>query len=164
MSETIHETPLTGKTKSGHILSRKEELFCNLFVRTFKKVDSIIEAYDVDKTKKGWFNTARQMAYENLTKPYINERIRELLDKHHLNDEEVDLEVASVIRQNAEFSSKTRAINEYNKVTGRHATEKHEHTFKGASDEELRERAAELITGVVGDKRGVGKKKPGKSS
>ena len=159
MPKSTLETPLNSKTKSGHVLTDKEELFCNVYVETFDKIKAVLTAYNVDQDKPGWNQTARVIAHDNLTKVYINERIRELLDKHHLNDEEVDLELAHIIRQNAEYNPKRAAINEYNKIKGRHAAEKHEHKFKGASDEELRERASELITGVIGDTSGTGKKK-----
>lgn len=159
MPKRTLKTPLTSKTKSGHVLSEKEELFCNTYVETFDKVLAVTTAYNIDKKKPGWNQTARVTAHKKLTKGYINERIRELLDKHHLNDEEVDLELAHIIRQSAEYGPKKAAINEYNKIKGRHAAEKHEHKFERTSDEELRERASELIAGVVGDTGGAGEKK-----
>ncbi|MBU1349284.1 terminase small subunit [Patescibacteria group bacterium] len=161
MPKRTVETPLTGKTKDGHILSEKEELFCNLYVQTFNKLEAIIEAYKIDKSKTGWYQTVRNMAHENLTKPYINTRIRELLDKHHLNDEEVDLESAHVIRQNAEYNAKNSAIREYNLIKGRHADKAIELKFKGKSDDELENRIAELFGRIIGDTGGVGEEEKG---
>lgn len=152
MPKTITENPLTGKTKSGHILTEQEELFCNLFVTTYDRIESVVESYDLDKTKKYWRQTASAIAYENLLKPHINERIRELLDKYALTDETVDNELAFLLQQSADLPSKKGAIDIYNKIKGRYAPEKHEHSFKGVSDEELRKRASELISGIISDK------------
>lgn len=120
MPRITKETPLTGKTKSGKILTEREELFCNLYVLNFKRIESAVEAYDIDLTKPNWRNTASKIAYENLLKPHINERVRELLDEYHMNDETVDLELSIVLRQNADFTNKTKAIDIYNKVTNRY--------------------------------------------
>ena len=113
-------TPLTGETKSGKVLTEKEELFCNLYVQNFNRTDAALAAYDVDQTKPNWRSVARNIAHENLTKPYINERVRELLDEYVMNDEQVDLELSIVLRQNADFANKTKAIDIYNKLTDRY--------------------------------------------
>ena len=159
MPKRKKETPLTGKTKEGDILSEQEELFCNLYVLDFKRIEAVQEAYDLDMTKRGWRITASAMAYENLLKPHINRRIRELMDKHHWNDEFVDSETSFVIQQRADLKAKNTAIREYNLIKGRHAAEKHEHKFKDFSDEELRKSAADLITEIISDSGGAGKKK-----
>jgi len=155
MSKRTRETPLTGKTKDGHILSEQEELFCNLYVRDFKRIEAATEAYNIDQTKKGWRYTASAIAYENLLRPYINRRIRELLDELQLNDEFVDSEMAWVIQQRAELPAKNTAIREFNLIKGRHAAEKHEHKFEGVSDEELEERVAKEVTRIIGDDSGT---------
>ncbi|MBP7118467.1 hypothetical protein KBA63_00105 [Candidatus Woesebacteria bacterium] len=120
MPKVTRETPLTGKTKSGKILSEQEELFCNLYVARYDRIEAVVESYNVDKSKPNWRYTASNIAYENLLRPYINERIRELLDEFHLNDENVDMELATIIQQNAEISSKNKAIDTYNRLRGRY--------------------------------------------
>jgi phage terminase small subunit len=118
------ETPLTGKTKSGRILSEQEERFCQLYVQTFDRMEATIQSYNVDQSNKGWRFTVSNIASENLKKPYVNERIRELLDKYHLNDESVDNELSFLLRQNESLPDKRGAIEIYNKLKNRY--EKHQ--------------------------------------
>jgi hypothetical protein len=118
------ETPLTGKTKSGVVLTEQEELFCQLYVKNYKRIDAVMEAYDIDQTKQGWRYTASAIAYENLLKPHINQRIRDLLDGLTLTDEVVDNEMKFLIDQNAELASKAKGIEIYNKLKGRYAEDR----------------------------------------
>lgn len=120
MPKRVIETPLTGKTKSGKILSEQEEAFCNYYVQNFNRIDAAIHAYNVDIEKKNWKYTASNIAYENLLRPYINERIRELLDQYHVNEQTIDNETAFIMRQNAELPSKLGAIKELNRILGRY--------------------------------------------
>ncbi len=117
------------KTKSGHKLTVQQKLFCELFAtdREFfcNGVRSYIEAYSVDTTKPGWYSTAKSGAHENLTKPYLLDYIKELLELGGLNDEVVDKQLLKLIIQDADFSAKIKAIQEYNKLQGR-ITEKKE--------------------------------------
>jgi len=124
MPKAKRETPLTGKTKSGRLLTEQEELFCNLYVRNYNRIEAAMEAYNIDQTKKGWRYTASNIAYENLLRPYLNERIRELLDKLTLTDQVVDNEMKFLIDQNAELSSKAKGIEIYNKLKGRYQEDK----------------------------------------
>lgn len=111
------------KTKSGHVLTPKQEMFCQLFAgeREFfgNGVQSYIEAYDVDTSKKGWYATAKASAHENLTKPYILERINEIFEANGLNDQFVDKQLEKLIVQDADFNAKMKAIQEYNKLKSR---------------------------------------------
>ena len=113
-------TPRRAKTKSGHILSEKEEHFCKLFATFVPRIEAVVEAYKVDKRRTGWRCTASSIATENLLRPYINERIRELMVRFPMTDEDVDNELEYIIRQNAELVPKNIAIKEYNTVKGRH--------------------------------------------
>lgn len=110
-------------TKSGHKLTPQQEMFCQLYAsdREFfgNGVQSYIEAYGVDTSKRGWYNTAKAGASENLTKPYILERIEEIFEAHGLNDVFVDKQLEKLILQDADFKSKLGAIQEYNKLKGR---------------------------------------------
>lgn len=111
------------RTKSGHKLTPQQALFCELYAsdREFfgNGVQSYIEAYDVDTSKPGWYATAKSGASENLTKPYILERIEEIFEAHGLNDQFVDKQLEKLICQDADFKSKLGAIQEYNKMKGR---------------------------------------------
>ena len=147
--------PLRHKLKSGKILTEKEELFCNHYVLNYNRIDAAEEAYNIDKFKKGWRETASNIAGENLLKPHINVRIRELLDKFHLNDENVDCELSFVIQQRAELAAKNTAIREYNLIKGRHAPQEHKFKFEKMSDEELREQIAEETAALISDEGGT---------
>ena len=134
------QTPFMHKTKSGRLLTPKETRFVEVMVATRgDRIQAISEAYDIDQSKKGWRLTARVMAADSLTKPYISEALNELFAEYELTPELVDRELHYVIEQKAELSSKVKAINEYNKITGRHAPEKHQHEITGIRIENLTE-------------------------
>lgn len=104
-------------------LTPQQELFCQYYA-TDKEffgngVQSYIEAYGIDISKPGAYNSARSSAYENLIRPYILKRIDELLDMGGLNNQFVDKQLQWVILQNADVSSKVAAIREYNKLKQR---------------------------------------------
>lgn len=111
------------KTKSGHKLTPQQERFCQLYAsdREFfgNGVQSYAEAYGVDITKPGKYRIACAAASENLTKPYILERIEEIFEAHGLNDAFVDKQLEKLISQDADFRTKLGAIQEYNKMKGR---------------------------------------------
>lgn len=111
------------RTKSGHRLTPQQEMFCQLYAsdREFfgNGVQSYIEAYGVNTSEKGAYNMAKAGASENLTKPYILERINEIFEAHGLNDTFVDKQLEKLIIQDADFSTKMKAIAEYNKLKQR---------------------------------------------
>lgn len=119
-------------------LNERQKRFCELYASTEEffgnGVQSYIEAYNPDRSKPGWYNSARSSASENLTKPDILEYINELLDAGGLNNEFVDKQLLFLINQQADFSAKIQAIREYNKLKQR-ITEKQEirHTVEKIS-------------------------------
>lgn len=117
-------------------LPPKQELFCKLFAteREFfgNGTESYIEAYDIDLSKKGAYAGARASASRLLTKANILQRIDELLEVGVLNDQFVDKQIAFLIAQNAEFSTKLGAIKEYNALKNR-ITKKLDVTTQGES-------------------------------
>lgn len=125
---------VTFKTASGHVLTPKQELFCQLYASDKEffgnGVQSYIEAYGVDTTKRGWYGTAKAGAHENLTKPYLLERINEIFEAHGLNDQFVDKQLEKLIIQDADFNAKMKAIQEYNKLKAR-ITERRDITSDG---------------------------------
>lgn len=121
-------------TKSGHKLNPQQEMFCQLYAgdREFfgNGVQSYIEAYQPDQSKPNWYRTARSRASELLTKPNILERIDEIFEAHGLNDQFVDKQLEKLIVQDADFTTKMKAIAEYNKLKSR-ITEKKDITSGG---------------------------------
>ncbi len=111
------------QTKSGHKLTPQQEQFCQLYAsdREFfgNGVQSYIEAYGVNIYERGAYNMAKTGASENLTKPYILERINEIFEAHGLNDTFVDKQLEKLIIQDADYSTKMKAIAEYNKLRQR---------------------------------------------
>lgn len=60
----------------------------------------------------------RQSGYRLLTIVHINDRVNQLL-RESLTDDEVDAEIAWVIKQREDLSPKMRGIQEYNKLKSR---------------------------------------------
>ena len=103
-------------------LTAKQERFCQLFANPDSGyfgngTQSYLEAFK-EKGKSITYKTARVEAHKQLTKPNVTKRIRELMDIY-ISSEIVDKELAGVILQWADLSSKVAAIREYNKVKGR---------------------------------------------
>lgn len=123
------------KTNSRGVrrLNLKQEKFCLLYASDKEffgnGVQSYIEAYEPDQTKPNWYRTARSRASELLTSPNVLRRIDELLELGELNNQFVDKQLAKLILQDADFSSKIAAIREYNKLRQR-INEKKELTVK----------------------------------
>ena len=109
--------------KSKTNLTPKQELFCRIYAsdREFfgNGVQSYIEAYGVDLTKKGAYLVARVEASKLLTKPNILKRIDEIFEGGGLNDSYVDKQLEKLITQDADFKSKLGAIKEYNTLRSR---------------------------------------------
>jgi len=123
MPKRTRETPLTGKTKSGEILSEQEELFCNLYVEQMGNgTKAAMAAYGSDE-KPVNKNVASSISSENLRKPKLLERIRELLDLGPLSDESVDAELSFLVSQQDDLAAKRGGLEIYNKLKGRY--EKH---------------------------------------
>jgi len=103
-------------------LNEKQELFCKYYVsKDFfgSGVESYAAAYGLDLTNQKDYNNAKTQASKHLTNPNILLRINEELDSAGLNDNFVDKQLLFAITQNADLSSKVRAIQEYNKLKQR---------------------------------------------
>lgn len=109
--------------KDAPKLNPKQELFAQLFASDKEffgnGVQSYIEAYDPDTSKKGWYNTACVRASELLSNPKVLARIDELLELRGLNVPFVDKQLELLITQNADYKSKLGAIREFNKLRAR---------------------------------------------
>jgi len=76
-------------------------------------------AYGLDFTDIKEYNGAKVSASDLLTKPNILAYINEQLDEAGLNDNFVDKQLLFALTQNADMSSKVKAISEYNKLRQR---------------------------------------------
>jgi hypothetical protein len=100
----------------------QQKRFCELYVtREFfgNGVESYMEAYNIDKTKEGAYESARTGAWRLLTDVDILNKINSLLDSQGLNDSNVDKQLLFLINQHADFTAKNAAIREYNKLKSR---------------------------------------------
>jgi hypothetical protein len=115
-------------------LTDKQELFCKLYAtnRDYfgNGTQAYAEAYGIDISKPGNYRSASSSAYNLLINPDILKRIDELLELGPLNNQYVDRQLAFVMEQNADLSSKVAAIREYNKLRAR-ITDKMDVTSKG---------------------------------
>jgi len=103
-------------------LNEKQKLFCKYFVsKDFfgNGVDAYAEAYNIDLSNPKGYNTAKVNASKLLTNTNILLCINHELDESGLNDNFVDKQLLFAITQNADLSSKVKAISEYNKLKQR---------------------------------------------
>lgn len=112
------------KEKKKEKLNPKRELFCQLYtsqdVEMFGNgVQAYIEAYNIDVTKKGAYNTAKANAHRLLTNAYVVERINELLEMGGFNDENVKKQHLFLLNQHANLPVKQKAVDSYYKLKGK---------------------------------------------
>lgn len=113
------------QTTKDRKLTVKQELFCQLYATDAKffgnGVQAYIKAYKVDLAVPGAYQVAAQGANENLKKPYISNRINQLLEDIGFSDVEVDKQLAFVIMQHGDLRAKVAGIKEYNALKKRTA-------------------------------------------
>jgi len=117
-------------------LNPKQELFCQLYTSKefyWNWVQTYIEVYKPDQTKKNWYKTACAAASRLLSNVKICTRISELLDTAGFNNEFVDKQHLFLITQFADLGVKWRMIDSFNKLNGR-ITDKIEHSGKVSLD------------------------------
>ena len=103
-------------------LNEKQLIFCKNYVsKDFfgSGVESYAAAYGLDLTNQKDYNNAKVAASKLLTNSNILSRINEELDAAGLKDNFVDKQLLFAITQNADLSTKVRAIQEYNKLKQR---------------------------------------------
>lgn len=105
-------------------LNLKQEEFCKLYVSPDKDffgnwVQSYIEVYKPDMSKKNWYKTCLSASSRLLTNVKVIARINELLEEGWLNDQFVDRQLLFLMQQYGDLWSKMSAIKEYNKVKQR---------------------------------------------
>lgn len=115
-------------------LNPRQEEFCQLYAsdREFfgNGVQTYVEVYDIDQSKRGWYKVACAAASRLLSNVKISARINEILEEGGLNDRFVDKQLTFLITQHADFTNKLGALREYNKLKQR-ITEKVDHTTQG---------------------------------
>lgn len=134
------------------------EEFCRIYASESEflgnGVQSYIEAFDVDLSKKGAYLRAQKAAWYLLKKSDILARINNYLAIQSMNDQFVDKQLGLLIAQNADFKAKVAAIKEYNALKGR-VKQKLELSLGHLSDHELEDerkrledeiRDAEIVT------------------
>lgn len=110
---------------NGKELTEKQEQFCLLYVsKEFfaNGVETYAEAYGIDLTQQGAYNSAKTGAWRLLTNVDICKRINELLELSGLTENFVDKQLTFIITQNADIPSKIAGIREFNKLKGRITT------------------------------------------
>lgn len=104
-------------------LNKLQERFCELYAtdREFfgNGVETYLEVYDINRSKPNWYKTACSAASRLLGNVKVIDRINQLLEEGGLNDAFIDKQLHFLITQHTDFSSKMRAIQEYNKLKGR---------------------------------------------
>lgn len=120
-TKNIIEIPNYGTVE----LTNKQKKFCEYFTLGDKdgngKDNATVSyglAYGIDLGVKSQYVTAGVEGHKNLKKPNLLAYCRFLLN-HFLNDFLVDNELAYLVLQRADLSTKLGAIKEYNKIKGR---------------------------------------------
>lgn len=116
-------------------LTLQQEAFCKLYVSPDKDffgngVESYLEVFNVDRSKKNWYKTACSLASRLLSNDKVCERINQLLEDGGLNDQFVDKQLLFMITQHADGNMKLGALREYNKLKQR-IVERQDVTSKG---------------------------------
>jgi len=104
-------------------LTKRQEIFCRLYA-TDKEffgnwVKAYLEVYDIDTSRKGWYQTACVCASKLLSNAKVFNRINILLEEQGLNDAFVDKQLLFVISQHDDLTNKMSAVKEYNKLKQR---------------------------------------------
>lgn len=104
-------------------LNEKQELFCQLYASDEEFfgnwVQTYIEVYKPDQTKKNRYNTACASVSRMLSNVKLCDRINEILEEKWLNDNFVDKQLLFLINQHQDKSTKLWAIKEYNTLRAR---------------------------------------------
>lgn len=124
-------TNVESNTQEDVKLTMKQEQFCQYFATDRDMFGNGTQAY-LEAYPDSSPEAARRSASDLLTKPDVLKRINELIEFNGFNDVDVDKQLAVVIAQNADFSSKVAAIREYNKLASR-ITDKLDLTSKDGS-------------------------------
>jgi hypothetical protein len=113
------------KQNKDNKLNEKQLLFCKYFVSEdffCNGTKAYAKAYNKDLSDIKQYNVCKVSASELLTNPNISLRIQEEVKEAGLNDNFADKQLYLSMLQNVDFSSKVKAISEYNKLRQRIVT------------------------------------------
>jgi hypothetical protein len=119
VKELATKNPINPKAKQ---LTREQELFCQYYVTQeffANGLKSYAEAYGMDTSDPTSYRSAKESASRLLRNVDICQRINELLDMQGLSDQFVDKQMAFLITQNDDFSTKLQAMKMYNDMHNR---------------------------------------------
>lgn len=119
------------KKSAADKLNLKQRLFCELFASSEEffgnGIQSYVEAYGINLSKKGAYQSAKAAASRLLTNVNLLDYINELLEVV-LNEAHADKQLAFLMTQNADFGAKMSAIREFN-ILRQRITKKFEGTM-----------------------------------
>ena len=111
------------KKKTASKLNAKQKVFCELFATSEdffgNGVQSYVEAYDIDLTKKGQYSAAGAGACRLLKNTKILAYINKIMSETGFNDAHADKQLSFLMTQNAELGVKLGAIREFNALKAR---------------------------------------------
>ena len=110
------------KASLEKVLNEQQKAFCREYAGNEwfgNGVQAYCEAYKLDRRDLKDYNTAKSAAARLLTNDNILSYIDLLIEEMGLNDQNVDKELAFLIKQKADLNTKLGAISEYNKLKGR---------------------------------------------
>lgn len=115
----------TGLDNKEYTLTEKEKKFCEEYIKPFTSgAEAVILAgYEVS-TK----DSAKQIAFQNLTKLHLCQYLTMLVEDAGLNDTVVDKHLLYNITQSVDLKAKNTAIDIYNKKQKRYPKEELQHT------------------------------------
>lgn len=113
---------INGRVPGTPLLNYNHERFCQIWTTDVEFFGNGVKSYGLvyglDLSDQKEYHVAKACAARLLTNAILLERIGELIEVF-ITDQLVDKELGTVIKQNADFSSKVAAIREYNRVKGR---------------------------------------------
>lgn len=128
----------TALTKARSKLNLRQIKFCELYASSKEffgnGVESYIKAYNPDKSKKNWYNSARATSSEILTNLNVCNYINSILTLNGFNDQFADKQLLFCMTQHKDLNVKRQSIADYNKLKGR-ITDKIKHS--GSVDAEV---------------------------
>lgn len=120
--EVVADSLAERKASIEKVLNEQQKLFCRVYAGEEwfgNGVQAYCEAYKLDRSDFKQYNTAKSCAARLLTNDNILSYIDLLIEEMGLNDQNVDKELAFLIKQKADLNTKLGAISEYNKLKGR---------------------------------------------
>jgi len=124
----------TARDGKKYSLTEKEKAFCEFYCEFGTKgIEAVYRAGYKAKTKA----VAYSISSENLRKPQILAYIDTLYEEFGFTDEEVMREHWFLIKQNADFSNKARAIDMYYKKMGYYKPERNTVIYRDSKYAEM---------------------------